>query len=89
MDLHLLLLVKTFIVQKLLNRILIKKENHITINGKTYEGLDYYENSEPIIVNYDKDGNPVYSKPIITETIEIEIKLILTEIALEVTETLI
>jgi hypothetical protein len=48
----------------------LKKENHITINGKTYEGLDYYENSEPIIVNYDKDGNPVYSKPIITETID-------------------
>jgi len=48
----------------------LEKENHITINNTTYDGLDYYENSEPIIVNYDKDGNPVYSKPLITETID-------------------
>ena len=48
----------------------LKESYHITLNGKTYEGFDYYENTKEVLVAYDSEGKPVYKKPSITETID-------------------
>jgi hypothetical protein len=48
----------------------LKESYHIELDGKTYEGYDYYENTKEVLVSYDTEGNPVYKKPSITETID-------------------
>jgi hypothetical protein len=48
----------------------LKESYHIELDGKTYEGYDYYENTKEVLVSYDSEGNPVYKKPSITETID-------------------
>lgn len=48
----------------------LKESYHITLDGKNYEGFDYYENTKEVLVTYDSEGNPVYKKPSITETID-------------------
>ena len=48
----------------------LKESYHITLDGKTYEGYDYYENTKEVLVSYDSEGNPVYKKPSITETMD-------------------
>jgi len=48
----------------------LKESVHISLNGKKYEGLNYFENSNEVIVNYNEKGEPIKSKPLITETID-------------------
>lgn len=48
----------------------LKESYHISLNGETYTGYDYYEKTKEVLVTYDADGNPVYKKPSITETID-------------------
>jgi hypothetical protein len=48
----------------------LKETYHIEINGIEYKGLNYFENTKEVIVAYNKNGQPVYSKPSITETID-------------------
>jgi hypothetical protein len=48
----------------------LKPSYHIILNGKTYDGFDYYEDSKDITVNYNEKGEPIKSKPLITETID-------------------
>jgi hypothetical protein len=48
----------------------LKEDYHIKLNGKVYDSFSYNEQIDEITVNYDKDGNPIKSKPLITETID-------------------
>lgn len=46
------------------------ENNHILLNGKTYDGFNYYEDVPEMVVNYNEQGEPIKGKPTITETID-------------------